>query len=89
MIRLSAAPRASAIFQWLVPGVPLRSTPGSMLSAAPRAGEVMPSRWSLLPGALFWVTGWEALGVEIAQAVIWSCLALPVVLVDMVRQMGL
>ena len=28
------------------------------------------------------VTGWEALGVEIAQAVIWSCLALSVVLAD-------
>jgi hypothetical protein len=28
------------------------------------------------------VTGWEALGVEIAQAMIWSCLALSVVLAD-------
>lgn len=28
------------------------------------------------------VTGWEVLGVEIAQAVIWSCLALSVVLAD-------
>ena len=28
------------------------------------------------------VTGWEALGGEIAQAVIWSCLALSVVLAD-------
>jgi hypothetical protein len=28
------------------------------------------------------VTGWEALGVEIAQAIIWSCLALSVVLAD-------
>ena len=28
------------------------------------------------------VTGWEALGVEIAQAFIWSCLALSVVLAD-------
>jgi hypothetical protein len=28
------------------------------------------------------VTGWEALGVEIVQAVIWSCLALSVVLAD-------
>lgn len=28
------------------------------------------------------VTGWEALGVEIVQAVIWGCLALSVVLAD-------
>lgn len=28
------------------------------------------------------VTGWEALGVEIVQAIIWSCLALSVVLAD-------
>lgn len=28
------------------------------------------------------ITGWEALGVEIVQAVIWSCLALSVVLAD-------
>jgi hypothetical protein len=28
------------------------------------------------------VTGWEALGVEIAQAMIWSCLALSVPLAD-------
>ena len=28
------------------------------------------------------VTGWEALGVEIAQAIIWSCLALSVPLAD-------
>jgi hypothetical protein len=28
------------------------------------------------------VTGWEALGVEIAQAIIWSCLALSVVFAD-------
>jgi len=28
------------------------------------------------------VTGWEALGVELVQAVIWSCLALSVVLAD-------
>jgi hypothetical protein len=28
------------------------------------------------------VTGWEALGVEIVQAVIWACLALSVVLAD-------
>lgn len=28
------------------------------------------------------VTGWEALGVEIVQAMIWSCLALSVVLAD-------
>jgi len=28
------------------------------------------------------VTGWETLGVEIAQAVIWSCLALSVVFAD-------
>jgi hypothetical protein len=28
------------------------------------------------------VTGWEALGIEIAQAIIWSCLALSVVLAD-------
>jgi hypothetical protein len=28
------------------------------------------------------VTGWEALGVEIAQAIIWSCLALSVVVAD-------
>jgi len=28
------------------------------------------------------VTGWEVLGVEIAQAIIWSCLALSVVLAD-------
>lgn len=27
-------------------------------------------------------TGWEALGVEIAQAIIWACLALSVVLAD-------
>ncbi len=44
---------------------------------------VMPSRWSSLPDALFLgITGWEALGVEIVQAVIWSCLALSVVLAD-------
>ena len=28
------------------------------------------------------VTGWEALGVEIVQAMIWSCLALSVPLAD-------
>jgi uncharacterized membrane protein len=28
------------------------------------------------------VTGWEALGVEIAQVIIWACLALSVVLAD-------
>jgi len=28
------------------------------------------------------VTGWEALGVEIVQAVIWSCVALSVPLAD-------
>ena len=28
------------------------------------------------------VTGWEALGVEMVQAIIWSCLALSVVLAD-------
>ncbi len=28
------------------------------------------------------ITGWEALGVEIAQAIIWACLALSVVLAD-------
>ena len=28
------------------------------------------------------VTGWEALGIEIVQAIIWSCLALSVVLAD-------
>lgn len=28
------------------------------------------------------VTGWEVLGIEIAQAIIWSCLALSVVLAD-------
>src|SRR5258707_15145067 len=28
------------------------------------------------------VTGWEVLGMEIAQAIIWSCLALSVVLAD-------
>jgi len=28
------------------------------------------------------VTGWEALSIEIAQAVIWSCLALSVILAD-------
>jgi hypothetical protein len=28
------------------------------------------------------ITGWEALGVEIVQAIIWSCLALSVVLAD-------
>lgn len=28
------------------------------------------------------VTGWEALGVEIVQAIIWSCLALSVVVAD-------
>ena len=28
------------------------------------------------------ITGWEALGVEIAQAIIWSCLALSVPLAD-------
>src|SRR5882672_8354416 len=28
------------------------------------------------------VTGWEYLGVEIVQAIIWSCLALSVVLAD-------
>src|SRR5882672_11125423 len=28
------------------------------------------------------VTGWEALGIEIAQAIIWACLALSVVLAD-------
>lgn len=28
------------------------------------------------------VTGWEALGVEIVQAIIWACLALSVVLAD-------
>src|SRR5262245_9167927 len=28
------------------------------------------------------VTGWEALGVEIVQAIIWSCLALSVLLAD-------
>lgn len=28
------------------------------------------------------VTGWEALGIEMAQAIIWSCLALSVVLAD-------
>jgi len=28
------------------------------------------------------VTGWEVLGVEIVQAIIWSCLALSVVLAD-------
>ena len=28
------------------------------------------------------VTGWEALGVEIAQAIIWACLALSVVFAD-------
>jgi len=28
------------------------------------------------------ITGWEALGVEMVQAVIWSCLALSVVLAD-------
>jgi hypothetical protein len=28
------------------------------------------------------VTGWEALGVEIVQAIIWSCLALSVVFAD-------
>jgi hypothetical protein len=28
------------------------------------------------------VTGWETLGVEIVQAIIWSCLALSVVLAD-------
>jgi hypothetical protein len=28
------------------------------------------------------VTGWEALGVEIVQAIIWTCLALSVVLAD-------
>lgn len=28
------------------------------------------------------VTGWETLGVEVAQAIIWSCLALSVVLAD-------
>jgi len=27
-------------------------------------------------------TGWEALGVEIVQAVIWSCLALSMVFAD-------
>lgn len=29
------------------------------------------------------VTGWEALGVEIVQAIIWSCLALSVVVADL------
>jgi hypothetical protein len=28
------------------------------------------------------VTGWEAFSIEIAQAVIWSCLALSVILAD-------
>jgi len=28
------------------------------------------------------VTGWEALGVEIIQAIIWSCLALSMVVAD-------
>jgi len=28
------------------------------------------------------VTGWEALGIEIVQAIIWSCLALSVILAD-------
>jgi hypothetical protein len=28
------------------------------------------------------ITGWEALGVEIVQAMIWSCLALSVVFAD-------
>ena len=39
MIRLSAAPRALNIFN-AVPGVPLRSTPGFMLPAAPRASDI-------------------------------------------------
>src|SRR6266536_538035 len=29
------------------------------------------------------VTGWEALGVEIAQTIVWACLALSVVLADL------
>jgi uncharacterized membrane protein len=31
------------------------------------------------------VTGWEALGVEIVQAVIWSCLAMSLLLADVVN----
>ncbi len=31
------------------------------------------------------VTGWEALGVEIVQAVIWSCLAMSLLLADIVN----
>ena len=40
MILLSAAPRAFIILNGRVPGVPLRSTPGFMLSAAPRAADI-------------------------------------------------
>jgi hypothetical protein len=29
------------------------------------------------------VTGWELLGVEIVQAIIWSCLAMSVLLADL------
>jgi uncharacterized membrane protein len=32
------------------------------------------------------VTGWEQLGVEIVQAIIWSCLALSLLLADLINQ---
>ena len=98
MIRLSAAPRAPGYFQRRFPGVALRSTPGFTLPAASRARFADKRKIALHPEwatrryaiALVFiagrfvlgVTGWEALGVEIAQAIIWSCLALSVVLAD-------
>ena len=98
MIRLSAAPRAPGYFQRRFPGVALRSTPGFTLPAASRARFAdkrkiaLHRQWATRSYAIalvfivgrfvLGVTGLEALGVEIAQAIIWSCLALSVVLAD-------
>ena len=31
------------------------------------------------------ITGWERLGVEIAQAIIWSCLAMSILFADVIN----
>ena len=49
LIPLSAAPRALIIFNWRVPGVPLRFTPGFKLTPGPRDSALFP----ICPSVLF------------------------------------
>jgi hypothetical protein len=87
----TGAPRSFTVLA-IVDAAMLMSTTGLALLFAVKRKIAVHRQWATRSYAValvfiggrfvLGVTGWETLGVEIAQAIIWSCLALSVVLAD-------